>query len=363
VFARLEEVSTRYQELEAQTAQPEVAQDHRRYTVLAREMAQLRPLVETYTSYKKAKKDLEELRDLFDDPEMREEAHTEASTIEAQLAGLETRLRVLLLPPDPYEGRSVILEIRAGTGGDEAALFAADLFRMYCHYCETMRWKVEVFSSSDVMAGGTGGRTSTGYREILTTISGEGAYSHLRFESGVHRVQRVPTTEAQGRIHTSAATVAILPEAEPVEVNIQPQDLRIDVFRAGGPGGQSVNTTDSAVRVTHIPSGLVVICQDEKSQHKNKARALQVLAARLLQKQQDEQDAEEAATRRAMVGTGDRSERIRTYNFPQNRLTDHRINLTLYKLDRVMEGDLEELITALQTAHQAELLKAQEQPA
>lgn len=360
MFARLDEVFSRFEEIGAQLSQPEIACDHKRSTVLSRELAQLRPLAEAYLAYRSASRELEELRELLDDPEMREEAHEESQKLETRIVTLEQELRILLLPPDPYEGRNVILEIRAGTGGDEAALFAADLFRMYLRYCETKRWKVEVFSSSELVAGGGGGRTTQGFREVLATVSGEGAYSHLRFESGVHRVQRVPVTEAQGRIHTSAATVAVLPEAEPVEVNIAPQDLRIDVFRAGGPGGQSVNTTDSAVRVTHIPTGMVVICQDEKSQHKNKARAIQVLAARLLQKQEDEQQAQEAAQRRAMVGTGDRSERIRTYNFPQNRITDHRINVTLYKLDRVIEGDLDDLITALQAAHQAELLKVQE---
>jgi peptide chain release factor 1 len=363
VFARLDEVLKRYEENQALLGSPEVACDHKRTTTLAREQAQLRPLTEAYLAYKRATKEHEDLRELLSDAEMREEARSEMDRLEEEIATLERQLRLLLLPPDPYEGRNVILEIRAGTGGDEAALFAGDLFRMYLRYCENHRWKVEIFSASETVAGGGGGRTSQGYKEILATVSGEGAYSNLRFESGVHRVQRVPVTEAQGRIHTSAATVAVLPEAEPVEVNIQPQDLRIDVFRAGGPGGQSVNTTDSAVRVTHVPTGMVVICQDEKSQHKNKARALQVLAARLLQKQEDEQQAQEAAQRRAMVGSGDRSERIRTYNFPQNRVTDHRINLTLYKLDRVVEGDLDELVTALHSAHQAELLKAQEPPA
>ena len=267
-----------------------------------------------------------------------------------QVEELTTQLRVALIPPDPFEGRDIILEIRAGTGGDEAALFAADLFRMYSRYCEQHRWKVELMSTSQVTVGGSAGKSVTGFKEVICQISGSDAYKSLRHESGVHRVQRVPLTEAQGRIHTSAATVAIMPVADEVEVDIVEKDLRIDVFRASGPGGQSVNTTDSAVRITHVPTGVVVQCQDEKSQHKNKAKAMKVLASRILEQQQADQAAEQAEQRRAQVGSGDRSERIRTYNFPQNRLTDHRIGLTLYKLDRIMEGELKPVLEAMEQA-------------
>ncbi len=360
MFERLDEVQPRIDEIEGLLSSPEVARDRRRAAMLGKELTRLRPLAAAYGEWKAASRALEEARILQDDPEMHELAREEIAALDGRIPSLVEEIRRLLLPPDPYEGRDVILEIRAGTGGDEAALFAGDLFRMYGHYCEAHRWPMEVFSLHEVFVGGAGGRASTGYKEILCRISGETAYAHLRFESGVHRVQRVPVTEAQGRIHTSAATVAVLPEAEEVEVHLDPAELRIDVMRAGGPGGQSVNTTDSAVRVTHLPTGLVVVCQDEKSQHKNKARALQVLAARLLQIERDRQMAEEAATRRAQVGTGDRSERIRTYNFPQNRVTDHRVNLTIYQLDQFLEGHLDEIVTALQAWHQAELLQAQD---
>jgi len=278
-------------------------------------------------------------------------ANGELPSVRTRKAELEETLKLLLIPRDPNDDRNVIVEIRAGTGGEEASLFAADLFRMYSRYAESRGWRVDVLSSS---ASGMGG-----YKEIICSVDGEGAYSRLKFEGGVHRVQRVPATEAQGRIHTSAVTVAVLPEADEVEVEIDDKDLRIDVFRSSGPGGQSVNTTDSAVRVTHLPTGLVVSCQDEKSQHKNKAKALKVLRARLLERAEQEQAASVAANRKAMVGSGDRSERIRTYNFPQNRLTDHRINLTLHSLDRVIEGDLEAVVSPLVTHHQAEALKAE----
>jgi len=359
MFEKLESLQRRIEEINTALAEPDIVKDHRRMTALSKELSEIRPVWETFAAWKKAGQDLEEALLLQDDPDLREMAREEVDKQRALRESLETHLKLLLLPKDPYEGRNVILEIRAGTGGDEAALFAGDLFRMYTHYCLSKGWKMDVFSRSEIAVGGSAGKGSVGFKEVLCTVSGEAAYNLLRFESGVHRVQRVPITEAQGRIHTSAATVAILPEADAVEVQINPSDLRIDVFRAGGPGGQSVNTTDSAVRVTHIPSGLVVICQDEKSQHKNKARALQVLAARLLQKQEEEQAAQEAANRRAQVGTGDRSERIRTYNFPQNRLSDHRINLTLYKLDRIIAGELDEVTEALQSAWQAEQLAAQ----
>jgi peptide chain release factor 1 len=359
VFKRLDEVQARFDELSEQLAQPEIARDIRRMTDLSRELSQIRPVVEAYESWKRTQRELEEAESLLEDPELREMAREEVEACRAHKAQQETDLRLLLLPRDPYEGRAVILEIRAGTGGDEAALFAGDLFKMYQHFAERRRLKLEVFSAHEITVGGAGGRTASGFKEILCKVSGEQAYAQLCYEGGAHRVQRVPLTETQGRIHTSAATVAVLPEADEVEVQINPSDLRIDVMRAGGPGGQSVNTTDSAVRVTHLPTGIVVVCQDEKSQHKNKARALSVLAARLLQIKQAEQEAEQTAARRSMVGSGDRSEKIRTYNFPQNRVTDHRINLTLYKLDRVMGGELDEIVEALQQNHQAQLLAAQ----
>jgi len=277
-------------------------------------------------------------------------AKEELALLRERKEQLEARLKYLLLPKDPNDSKNVIFEIRAGTGGDEAALFAAELSRMYTRYAENRGWRVEVMSSNATGLGGL--------KEIILLVEGKGAYSRLKFEGGVHRVQRVPVTEGSGRIHTSTVTVAVLPEADEVEVNIDPKDLKVDVMRASGPGGQSVNTTDSAVRMTHIPTGLVVSCQDEKSQHKNRAKALKILRARLLEKKQEEQSSEIAATRKLMVGSGDRSERIRTYNFPQGRITDHRINFTLYKLDRVIEGELEELIDALNTHYQAEALQA-----
>ncbi len=313
----------------------------------------LREVVEVFKQYKEQRAQLAESKAMQNDPDpdIREMAFEEATELETSMAGLERELKVLLLPKDPMDDKNIILEIRAGTGGDEAALFAADLFRMYSRFAESKGWKVELLSSNET---GTGG-----YKEIIALVTGNKAYSQLKYEAGTHRVQRVPATESQGRIHTSAATVAIMPEAEDADVDIKPDDLRFDVFRSSGPGGQSVNTTDSAVRVTHIPTGIVVSCQDEKSQHKNKAKALTVLKSRLLQAEQERLHAEQAEARRAQVGSGDRSERIRTYNFPQSRVTDHRINLTLYKLDQVMEGDLQELVTALTTAAQAEALKNQ----
>ena len=278
-------------------------------------------------------------------------AEEEIASIKEQLPKLEENLKVLLLPKDPLDDKNIILEIRAGTGGEEAALFAADLFRMYTRFAEERKWRLEIMSANETGSGG--------YKEIIALIAGDNVYSRLKFESGTHRVQRVPATESQGRIHTSAVTVAILPEAEEVDVDLKSEDLRIDVFRASGPGGQSVNTTDSAVRVTHIPTGIVVSCQDEKSQHKNKAKAMKVLLSRLMQAEQDKVQQEQADSRKAQVGTGDRSGRIRTYNFPQGRVSDHRINLTLYKLDSFLEGDLDEMIDALITHYQAEALKQQ----
>ncbi len=361
MFDRLNEVQARADEINRKLSDPDVARDHRRMTELHKELSKLEPVVEVYIAWKQNKTELADARLMLDDPEMRDMAQEEVELLEEQLTQYEAQLKLLLLPKDPYEGRNVILEIRAGTGGDEAALFAGDLFRMYNYYCEQNKLKFEVFSAHEITVGGGGGRSACGYKEILCKISGEAAYTHLAFEGGTHRVQRVPLTETQGRVHTSAATVAVLPEAEEVEIDIAPNELRIDVMRAGGPGGQSVNTTDSAVRIVHIPTNITVICQDEKSQHKNKARAMSVLSARLLQRKQDEAMAEVTAARRSMVGSGDRSEKIRTYNFPQNRVTDHRINLTLYKLDRVMNGDLSELISGLQASNQAMLLAAQDE--
>jgi peptide chain release factor 1 len=288
------------------------------------------------------------------DEAIRELAKEEVVALRERKETLENRLMILILPKDPNDARNVIVEIRAGTGGDEAALFAAELFRMYSRYAEWRRWRVEMMSSNPTGLGG--------YKEIIMSIEGQGAYSRLKFEGGVHRVQRVPVTEGSGRIHTSAVTVAVLAEADEVEIAIDPKEIRIDVFRSSGPGGQSVNTTDSAVRITHIPTGIVISCQDEKSQHKNRAKGMKILRARLLERKQEEQRSEIAATRKSMVGSGDRSERIRTYNFPQGRLTDHRINFTLYKLDRVMEGELDEVIDALITHYQAEVLKATGKP-
>ena len=350
---KLEDVDRRYHELEAMLSDPAVQGNRKEFVRISREHAAMIEVVARYRDWKKLDAEEAELAALLDDadPEMREMANAELPSVRTRKAELEEVLKLLLIPRDPNDDRNVILEIRAGTGGDEAGLFAADLFRMYSRYAESRGWRVDVLSSSSTGLGG--------YKEIICSIDGEGAYSRLKFEGGVHRVQRVPATEAQGRIHTSAVTVAVMPEADEVEVEIDDKDLRIDVFRSSGPGGQSVNTTDSAVRVTHLPTGLVVSCQDEKSQHKNKAKALKILRARLLERAEQAQAASVAANRKAMVGTGDRSERIRTYNFPQNRLTDHRINLTLHSLDRVIEGDLEAVVGPLVTQHQAEALKAE----
>jgi peptide chain release factor 1 len=316
---------------------------------LSRERAELEPVIVQFHAFRQAENDLAEAEAMLADPDMREFAEEEMASAKARLPELEIELQKLLLPKDPNDERSVLLEIRAGTGGDESALFAGDLFRMYSRYAERQRWQVEIMSASESELGG--------YREIICRIGGNGAYSRLKFESGGHRVQRVPETETQGRIHTSACTVAIMPEADEVEdVNLNPSDLRIDTFRASGAGGQHINKTDSAVRITHLPTGIVAECQDGRSQHQNKASALRVLAARIKDIQVREQQAKEAATRKSLVGSGDRSERIRTYNFPQGRLTDHRINLTLYKLDAVMQGDLDEVTAALTAEHQAELL-------
>lgn len=355
MFAKLEDIERTFLDLEQELSDPEVYNNQERYRKVTKTHSELDPIVKVFREYKQLSSELEDNKELFKDPdpEIREMAKAEIDAIKDQLPGLEDRLKILLLPKDPMDEKNIILEIRAGTGGEEAALFVADVFRMYSRFAEMKHWKVEILSSSPT---GTGG-----FKEIIASISGDHIYSMMKYESGTHRVQRVPATESQGRIHTSAITVAIMPEAEEVDINIRPEELRVDVFRASGPGGQSVNTTDSAIRITHIPSGLVVICQDEKSQHKNKAKALKVLMSRLLQMEQDKQHAELAEVRKAQVGSGDRSERIRTYNFPQGRVTDHRINLTLYKLDAVIAGDLEEIIDALINHYQSEALKLQAQ--
>ena len=321
------------------------------YRKMSRERAELAPLVDVYRQYQGALEDTAAAEELLQDPEMKEFAQEEIEGAKQRMADLELELQKMLLPKDANDERNIFLEIRAGTGGDESALFAGDLLRMYTRFAERNRWQVEMVSESPSDLGG--------YREVIVRLVGHGAYSKLKFESGGHRVQRVPATETQGRIHTSACTVAVMPEADEVEdVDINPADLRIDTYRASGAGGQHINKTDSAVRITHLPTGLVVECQDDRSQHKNKASAMKVLAARLKDAQLREQQSKEAATRKSLIGSGDRSERIRTYNFPQGRLTDHRINLTLYKLDFIMDGDLKELTDALAQEHQAELLAA-----
>jgi peptide chain release factor 1 len=344
------EATERLTALDQELMDPAVASSPTRLRDLSKERAHLVPIVETWAALCKAREELADSAELMSDPEFAEMAKEEHAALLTSVSELESKLQMVLIPPDPYEGRDIILEIRAGTGGDEAALFAGDLFRMYARFCDHHRWKLEMMDSSEITVGGAAGKSQQGFKEVICQISGGEAYKYLRHESGVHRVQRVPVTEAQGRIHTSAATVAIMPVAEAVEVDIKEADLRIDVYRASGPGGQSVNTTDSAVRITHVPSGTVVQCQDEKSQHKNKAKAMKVLAARVFEKQQAEIHAEQAEQRRAQVGSGDRSERIRTYNFPQNRLTDHRIGLTLYQLDRIIEGDLSSVVDAMEAA-------------
>jgi len=353
MFGKLEEIEVKYEELEQELAQPEIFNDQERYKKVSKAHADLRDVVNIFREYKQFSQDLEDNREMVNDsdPDIQEMAKAEIAEIEAQLPELEERLKVLLLPKDPMDEKNILLEIRAGTGGDEAALFAADLYRMYTRYAETNKWKVEEISSNTTGSGGV--------KEVIASIAGEKVYSKLKYESGTHRVQRVPATESQGRIHTSAVTVAIMAEAEEVDVEIRNEDIRVDVFRASGPGGQSVNTTDSAIRITHDPTGLVVICQDEKSQHKNKAKAMKVLRSRLLQHEQEKAKAEEDATRRSQIGSGDRSERIRTYNYPQGRVSDHRINLTLHKLPQIMEGELEELADALISHYQAEAMKRQ----
>ncbi len=351
MFNKLDGVEERFQELETLLSDPEIIKNQESYRKYSKEHFDLSKIVAAYREFKRTQEDLQDSEDLLKDPdpEIKEMAREEIHALNDRRKQLEHELTILLLPKDPNDEKNILLEIRAGTGGDEAGLFAADLFRMYSAYAEKMGWNVEIMSQNITGVGG--------FKEIIALIAGKDVYSRLKYESGVHRVQRVPVTESQGRIHTSAITVAILPEAEEVDIQIDPNEIKVDVYRASGPGGQSVNTTDSAVRITHIPTGLVVTCQDEKSQHKNKAKALKVLRARLLDKMQQEQDAKISETRKTQVGTGDRSERIRTYNFPQGRITDHRIGLTLYKLESILQGDLTELFDSLITHYQAESIR------
>ena len=349
MLAKLDNVANRLIEVNELLMQEGVASNRDNYLKLTREHAEVTPLVALYNEYRQAEADLKAAQDMQGDPEMKDFAQEEITSAKQRMESLEADLQKMLLPKDPNDDRNIFLEIRAGTGGDESALFAGDLLRMYTRFAERNRWQVEVISESPSDLGG--------YKEVIVRIAGHGAYSKLKYESGGHRVQRVPATEAQGRIHTSACTVAVMPEADEVdEVDINPADIRIDTYRASGAGGQHVNKTDSAVRITHLPTGIVVECQDDRSQHKNKARAMSVLAARIMDAQLRAQQAKEAATRKSLVGSGDRSERIRTYNFPQGRMTDHRINLTLYKLDFIMDGDLEDLTNSLAAERQAELL-------
>ena len=351
IAAKLSQLSNRLQQLNQILSSENATADLESYRKLTREHAEITPVVELYEAYQSGERDLQAAQEMQSDPKMREFAETEIREGREKLTRIESELEKKLLPQDPNDDRNIFLEIRAGTGGDESALFAKDLFRMYARFAERQRWQVEVISESPSGVGG--------YKEIIAKIIGQGAYSKLKFESGGHRVQRVPETETQGRIHTSACTVAVLPEVDEIsDVVLNSAELRIDTYRASGAGGQHVNKTDSAVRVTHLPTGIVVECQDGRSQHKNKAQALAILAARIKDKQLREQQAKQAATRKLQIGSGDRSERIRTYNFPQGRVTDHRINLTLYKIDQIMDGDLNDLTGALMAEHQTEQLSA-----
>lgn len=346
---KLEALTRRYHELDHLLCMPEVLASHAKMQEYNRERSDLEPVIEAFGRLQDLEKRIAEDREALADPELRELVELELPELETQRQGLETELEILLLPKDPNDAKNTVVEIRSGEGGEEAALFAADLFRMICRYAETKRWKIDVLSMSEASAGG--------YKEVILLVTGQDVYSHLRYEGGVHRVQRVPATETQGRIHTSTATVAVLPEAEDVDVHIDDKDLDISIAASGGPGGQGVNTTNSAVQIRHIPTGMIVKCQDERSQLKNKAKAMKVLMSRLLEIEQRKADEAQSAERRGMVGSAERSQKIRTYNYPQNRVTDHRIGITLHKLERIVDGDLEELVTALRTHRQAELLR------
>ena len=348
--AKLEEIEARYVELERQLGDPVVYMDPDRTRKIGKERREIEDTVHSYREYKVVSRGVEENEVLLRDDDLKELAVEELARLVPRKGQLEEHLFALLVPRDPLDSKDIFLEIRAGTGGEEAALFAADLFRMYCRFAEKKKWQVEILSISETEL--------KGLREVIAQVNGDRVYSVLKYESGVHRVQRVPETEAQGRIHTSAATVAVLPEADDADISINEADLRVDLFRAGGAGGQHVNKTDSAVRLTHLPSGIVVVCQDERSQQKNRAKAMRVLQARMAEAERERAETEQRDARRSMVGTGDRSERIRTYNYPQNRLTDHRVGLTLYKLDRVLEGELEDVVSACQTFFSGQALKA-----
>lgn len=346
---KLDSLVRRVREIDEELCSSEVVADHQRMQKLNKERSDLEPVVRVWERFSKTEARLADDKAALSDPELRELVEGEIPALEGEIAALERGIQLLLLPVDPNDRRNAIVEVRGGEGGEEAALFAADLFRMYSRLAEAEKWKIEVMSVSEASAGG--------FKEVIALFSGHEVYSKLRYEAGVHRVQRVPVTEAQGRIHTSTATVAVLPEAEDIEVQIDDKDLRFDIAASGGPGGQGVNTTNSAVQVTHIPTGIIVKCQDERSQIKNKSKALKILKSRLLDMERHKRDAALTAERRGMVGTGERAQKVRTYNFPQNRVTDHRIGMTLHQLDRIMEGELSELITALRTHHQAELLQ------
>ena len=346
---KLSALSERIEELNRELSKEDATKDMERYKKISKEHSDILPVVDIYKNYLKFDNDISDAREMLSDPEMKDFAQTEIDNGKTELEKIEKELQMLLLPKDLNDDKNIFLEIRAGAGGDESALFVGDIFRMYSRFVERMRWQLEIISSNEAEVGG--------YKEVIAKINGAGAYSKLKFESGGHRVQRVPDTETQGRIHTSACTVAVLPEAdEIIDVDINPADIRIDTYRASGAGGQHINKTDSAVRITHLPSGIVVECQDDRSQHRNKAQAMSVLAAKIKAEQIQEQESKIASERKSLIGSGDRSERIRTYNFPQGRITDHRINLTLYKIDLIMDGDLNALIEALNSEHQADLL-------